>query len=611
MNLSYLKTYQEVQDWLQGKDLSVVAFDTETDGLRFGSPIVGISLCNGTDACYINLFNNLEYHRILLLIWKEFDIGFDSSGGKSILIGHNLSYDLKVLKFYNIEPHCYLYDTMVAAHLLNENAKCGLKDLMKRKLKWTDVKEWKEVAPLGYDSKEFQEYGIKDVIATWKLYELTKPLLAKGGFDNLFYNIEMPFQRVIVDLETNGIGVDQDYLEDLDDTLTAERVILEEKCVLSLGMKMLREKNLFGFEVVSSPINLNSSKQLLDIIQNKLKIKLPYTTKKGNPSTKSECLKVIRTKHPFIDLLLQYRKVEKLHNTFIEPLWGQIDSDSRVRSSVNDAIPRTGRLSYSNPNNQQLPSSKKKDIYGVRKIYRAKEGYVFVQGDWSGQELRGCAHVSGDQNMIQAFLADKDLHLATANEWLKLEIPNEHLFKTHPAYKNVAAKYEKERDRGKNGVNFPIVYGTTAKGIALRQGIDEEMALAGIEAFFTLYPDVRKAVKQCRKDLFAHNCVVTMLGRKRRFWEINDKAIRQAFNFLIQGFFADVLRIAMVNIRQLFLDHPEWDAKLVLTVHDSITAECPKECAEVVSKEMQHVMETSYKLSIPLPADMCISETLK
>lgn len=605
MNLCYLKTFEEVNSWIGGKGLSILAFDTETDGLRYGSPIVGISFCNGIDACYINLWENPDQKSILEMMWSAMCYA-------KLIIGHNISYDMKVLKFYGYGlDGVDLYDTMVAAHLLNENAKCGLKDLMKRKLKWTDVKEWKEVAPIGYDSKEFQEYGIKDAIATWELYEMTKPLLTKGGFDNLFYNIEMPFQRVIVDLEANGIGVDQDYLEDLDDTLAAEKIILEEKCILSLGMEMLREKNLFGFETVSPPINLNSSKQLIDIIQNKLKIKLPYTTKKGNPSTKSECLRAVKGKHPFIDLLLQYRKVEKLHNTFVEPLWGHIYPDGRVRPSFNDCIARTGRLSSSNPNAQQLPSLKKKDVYGVRKIFRAKEGYVFIQGDWSGQELRGCAHVSGDQNMIQAFLLDKDLHLATANEWLKLGILDECLYKTHPGYKKIAEQFEKERDKGKNGVNFPIVYGTTAKGISLRQGIDEELAQAGIEAFFTLYPGVKNAVKKCKKDLFEHNYVVTMLGRKRRLFNLNDKAIRQAFNFLIQGFFADVLRIAMNNIRQLFIDNPAWEAELVLTVHDSITAEVKLEFAETCSKEMQRVMESSYKLSIPLPADMSISRTLK
>jgi DNA polymerase I len=597
MNLSYITTYSEWFDWSNKvAKLEVVAFDTETESLRYGSKIIGLSLCNGIEACYINLSGKDDSERSPI-IGAIMDI-FETE--TKLLVGHNISYDLRVLKLCEIEPTCNLYDTMVACHLLNENAKCGLKDVAARKLGYKDPMTWKEAIKFGYDSKGFAEYGIGDAIKTWQLYELTKPLIDKGGFTNLFYNIEMPFQRVIVDLETNGIGIDQEYLKHLDDTLAAQKVLLEECFEPMIGRK----------------INLNSGQQVAKVIQEDLGIKLPNTKPskrhpKGQPSTKSQVLEPLRKQHKFINTLLDYRKVEKLWNTFVHPMWEKIYEDGRVRPSFNDCIARTGRLSSSNPNGQNIPSPKKRDSYGIRKMFKARDGYVLIQGDWSGQELRGCAHVSGDKNMIESFLADKDLHLATANEWLKLEIPDEKLYKAHPEYKSVATKYEKERDRGKNGVNFPIVYGTTAKGISFRQGIDEELAAAGIEAFFKLYPGVRAAVRKCKKDLFEHHCVVTMLGRKRRFGIINDKAIRQAFNFLIQGFFADVLRIAMSNIRQLFIDNPQWDAKLVLTVHDSITAEAKKECAEEVSKEMQRVMESSYKLSIPLPADMIISQTLK
>src|SRR3989304_869024 len=273
MTKSFLKTFAEVQKWFDRRDFPAPAFDTETDGLRFGSPIVGISFCDGEKACYINLWDNQEQD----LIIKYLDVVLEFT---DLLIGHNISYDLKVLHYHEVIPECDLYDTMVAAHLLNEaKGYAGLKFLMKKKLGYTDVKDWKDVKDLGYDSKEFQEYGITDAVATWQLYELTKPLIEKEGFHNLFYSIEMPFQRVIVDLEVNGIGIDQERLEDLDDILAAEKVILEQRCVESLGLKMIEENNLFGYITTSSPINLNSSLQLIDIIQNKIGLKLPYKTK--------------------------------------------------------------------------------------------------------------------------------------------------------------------------------------------------------------------------------------------------------------------------------------------------------------------------------------------
>jgi DNA polymerase-1 len=607
MNKSFLKTYSDIQDWLKGKDLSTVAFDTETEGLKYGSPIVGLSLCNGQDACYINLIYVDEFENEKLL-WLEIQKIFYSA---SVLIAHNIKFDLKVLRSKGIEPTCNLYDTMVASHLLNENKPCDLKSLMERKLQWKNVKEWKEVAPKGFDSHEFEEYGIKDSIATWKLYEMTKPLIEKNGFHDLFYNIEMPFQRVLVDLECSGIEIDQKYLEDLDDTLAVQRNILEIKCVESLGLKMVEEKNLWGLIVTSPPVNFNSPKQLIDIIQNKLKLELPYQTDKGNPSTGKDSLFLLKGRHPFIDNLLEWRKVEKLYNTFVHPMWDYIDPDGRIRPSFNDCVAVTGRLSSSKPNGQNLPKGKKTDTYKIRKMFRAKKGCKLVHADFSGQELRVCAVASKDQNMIDAFLKDKDLHLTTANEWLQLAIPEECLYKSHPDYKKCAEQFDDERQVGKNGVNFPIIYGTTARGIAINNNISEEKAQAGIDAFFRLYPNVKRAINQCRKDLIRDKCVVTMLGRKRRIEDITPKAIRQAFNSLIQGFCVDLLRIVMVALRDEFLKHPEWDAQFVLTVHDSVDVEIKEQFAQGASIRIKDIMENTYKFPIPLPVDIKILEYLE
>lgn len=607
MNKSFLHNYNEVQGWLSNKDLSTIAFDTETEGLKYGSPIVGLSLCNGQDACYINLIYIDEFENEKLL-WLEIQKIFYSV---STLIAHNVKFDLKVLRSKGIEPTCNLYDTMVAAHLLNENKPCNLKSLMERKLQWKNVKKWKEIAPKGFDSHEFEEYGIKDSIATWKLYEMTKPLIEKNGFHDLFYNIEMPFQRVLVDLECNGIEIDKEYLEDLDDVLNAQRSILEIKCVESLGLRMNEDKNLFGLITTSSPTNFNSPKQLIDIIQNKLKLELPYQTDKGSPSTGKDSLFLLKGRHPFIDNLLEWRKVEKLYNTFVHPMWDYIDPDGRVRPSFNDCVAVTGRLSSSEPNGQNLPKGKKTDTYKIRKMFRAKEGYKIIHADFSGQELRVCAVVSEDQNMIDAFLKDKDLHLTTANEWLQLAIPEECLYKSHPDYKKCIEQFDDERQAGKNGVNFPIIYGTTARGIAINNNVSEEKAQAGIDAFFRLYPNVRRAINQCRKDLIRDKCVITRLGRKRRIWDITPKAIRQAFNFLIQGFCVDLLRIVMVALRDEFLKHPEWDIQFVLTVHDSVDVEVKEQFAQEASIKIKDIMENTYRFPIPLPVDLKILDFLE
>jgi DNA polymerase-1 len=605
--LTYHNTCRGAIDWLYSISQYEVVFDTETDGLRYGSRIVGLSIVSGDQGAYIN-FNQMvreEIDQVLTVVYEIF-------AQTETLIGHNISYDLKVLKYYGILlDNVHIYDTMVAAHILNENKPCGLKSLMERKLKWKDVKEWKEVSKLGYDSHEFEEYGLKDSLATWELYKITKPLI-DASFANLFYNIEMPFQHVLVDLESNGILVDQEYLEDLEDELECQHHLLEEQCIESIGMKMVEEQGLFGVISRTTPINLNSPKQLIKVIEEQLGLKLPYKSKKtGAPSTAKDSLEKIRTKHPFIDLLLQYGKVEQLLSTFVRPMWGHIYDDGRVRPSFNDCVARTGRLSSSEPNGQNLPKAKKDDKYKIRRVFVAREGYSLVHADWSGQELRVCGVVSNDEHMLSAFRDNKDLHLATANEWLKLGIPDECLYKSHPDFQKYVEIFADERHIGKNGVNFPIIYGTTSYGIAYNNDISEAKAQEGIDAFFRLYPKVKTAVAECRKQLFTNNYVETMLGRRRRFYEHNDKAIRQAFNFLIQGFCADLLRIAMVNLRQLLADNPQWDGKLVLTVHDSVVIECKDEFAEGVGQRMKHVMENSYKLPIQLPVDIKISKELQ
>lgn len=601
MQKTFITTFKDCQDWFDKRDFPALAFDTETDGLKYNSPVIGMSFCDGEKACYINLYNNADEDLIVKLLDAVLDF-------TDLLIGHNLKYDLKVLKSCEIEPECNLYDTMVAAHLLNETKPCGLKSLMKRKLHYKDVKEWKEVKDKGYDSPEFQEYGITDAIATWQMYELTKPLIEKNGFHDLFYNIEMPFQRVLVDLETNGIEIDQDYLEDLDDTLAAEKVILEQKCVESLGLKMIREKNLFGFVTVSSPANFNSSKQLIKIIKG-LGLKLPYKTEKGTESTKKEALKTLVGKHPFIDLLLEWRKVEKLHNTFVSPMWNHIYSDGRIRTNFNDCGTLTGRLSSDSPNLQNLPKNSKTDTYKIRGMFVPKKGYKLVHADFSGQELRVCAVESKDKNLIDFLEKNKDLHLSIVNDWFNLGIPEEALYESHKDYEYYKEKFIDIRDKLK--ISFPILYGTTSFGISWRTGIKEDEAQKGIDSFFRLFPDVQKRMEECKQQLYKNKHLVTMLGRKRRFWELSPKAFRQAFNFLIQGYCADLLRIAMVLLRREYLNHPEWDAKLVLTVHDSVDTEIKEEYAEVCAKRKKEIMEGCSGLIIPLPVVIKILDRLE
>ena len=510
-----------------------------------------------------------------------------------------------------------IYDTMVASHLLNENKSCGLKNLANRVLKVPekDILSFVQASKLGLSTKTFLQYAIQDSIWTFQLYILTEPLLTKQGLDKLFYEIEMPFQRVLLDMYKNGILIDTNKLKNFEDTVTTKMQQYQVLAIESVGLKMKEEKDLFGFTVVSSPMNLNSDEQVAKIIEGKFKIKLPRTEPSktypnGQPSTASDALEPHKEKCNFIEYLLKFRKADKLLNTFITPMWGHICKDGRIRTSFNDCVARTGRLSSSEPNLQNIPRElSKDDLVNIRELFVAKDGYTFVTADYESQELRQLANLTGDKNLIDAFHKGKDLHLFTANSCLNLGICDDCIIKTNENYNETKKKYKEERHIGKNGINFPIVYGSTAYGIAKNNKVSKETAQAWLDGFFKTYPEVKESIKKCRQELFRSHCVKNYFGRRRRFGEIDDGAIRQGFNFMIQGFCADLLRLTLAALRQLYLENPQWDAKLVLTVHDDCISEVKKEFAKDVLEAKKKVMESVINLAVPFLVDIKICES--
>lgn len=607
MQESFIKTQSEVKDWFAGRRFEALSLDIETDGLGIDCILKGISFCDGIRACYVDFNDNPEM--AFIIDYLKYCLP-DAVG---IVVGHNLSFDLRVLKQYGINYTGKIYDTMVAAHLLNENKPCGLKALAIRVLKVPEkeVIDFKEAITDGYSSQKFLKYAINDSIWTWQLYEITKPLLTKQGLDKLFYKIEMPFQFVLIDMFINGIKIDVEKLEEFDDILTAERTKAEIYCMESIGLKMIEEKGLFGAVEIKSPVNLNSSQQLAEIIEGQLKIKLPRTKPserfpEGQPSTSAKVIKPLKDKHKFIEYLLKYRKCEKLLNTFIHPLYDKIDKDGRLRTSFNDCVARTGRLSSSGPNLQNIPKELgDDDIVNIREVFIADKDRVFVRADYDLQEVRQLANVSGDKNLIHILNSNQDVHLASANGCLNLGLTEEQLVKTHPEYKHLKeVVYKKERHIGKNGINFPVIYGSTKYGVSKNNNVSEEEAQSWIDGFFRLYPDVAKALKRCKQELWNNHYVTTYFGRRRRFGKIDDHAIRQAFNVWIQGMCADLLRVVMNRILECYQQHPEWEAKVVMTVHDDIISSCKRTYAQDVLKAKKEIMENAVDLPVKFLVDI-------
>jgi DNA polymerase-1 len=610
---SFPKSCKEVQEWFRTANIPTLVVDCETDGLRWGCSLKGISFCDGKQACYINLENNNDYINILETIKFEIRLCWLSD---SLIIGHNLVFDLRVLEQAGIKWDGRIFDTMVAAHLLNENDSCALKELAVRVLKVPREKvlTFKKAVVNGYSSEMFKNYAINDSIWTYQLYEKEKPLIEKD-FKKLFYSAEMPFQFVLIDLYKNGIKVDTERLEEIDDVLSARKILLEQEMVESLGMKMIETPTLFGHTEVSSPVNFDSPDQVRKIIEEQLKLKLPYKTKGGKSgkkksSTGKRSLARLKGKHKFIDLMLEYNSLSSILATFVQPIYELLDSDGRIRTSFNDCGTKTGRLSSSEPNLQNLPKEIDKDTNKIRSLFIAEKGYKLVNKDWSGQELRMLGVVSNDSIMVEAFRRGLDLHLFTANRCFLLSLTNEEFIEGTKQNDLAREKYKKERHIGKNGVNFPIIYGSTARGIAANNNVSEDEAQRWIDTFFSLYPDVKKAIRETKQELIINHYVSTIFGRKRRFTEINDKAIRQAFNFKIQSACADFLRMAMIKVRELYQEHPDWEARMVLTVHDDFSTEVKKEYAEMCGKAEKEIMENIVKLSVGFPVDLKIVDNL-
>jgi len=522
------------------------------------------------------------------------------------LIFHNAPFDLKVLHKVgcrDITPH--IFCTMTASHLLNENSPVGLKYLARKHLNEINTKTYEQASRRGFDTPEFIEYATNDAIWTWKLYEIFNKKLYQQKLDRLFYDIEMPFQFVLMDLDINGVLFDLDEIDRLSAKVSKDICEMEYELRDLAGIKYQTQGNLFTDEKeLLSGVNLRSSKDLVKIIQDKLGLDIEERTATGNPSVGKASLLKLQGKHEFIDLLKKYKIATKLYQGFLKPFPKFVDIDGRVHAGFHNCVARTGRLSCSEPNLQQSPKERKEYPVDYRGTIIAPEGKSLIVADYSGQELRVLAQISKDPGLIDAFKNDKDIHLETANRSFDLNIPDEQLYTKHPNYSNLKKKYKKERDITKNTVVFPIIYGTTAIGVAKSRGVSEKVAQGYIDDFLNLYPLVREAIETCGTFLKYHRYVYTISKRRRRLYELTAKSFRQAFNFLIQGYSADMVRCAANKVRNLGLAYPEWDLKLVLIVHDELVLEVKDEYIEVAKQAVKEAMESAVKMCVPLIVDI-------
>ena len=593
-----MRTQREVKEFL-GTLRPVISIDTETTSLNYHSlKLEGVSLCDGTKACYIFLadfdkeYVNPEYTDILDTLRVDIH-------SRKELVFHNAVYDMTVLYKYGMTlfNNPELFCTMIADHLINENRKHGLKFLARELLGYetTDYDDIKD-----HSSQEFFDYAINDAVYTYELMLKQKDLLQEEGLVHLFRDIEMPFQYVLRDMRINGMLVDTNKIEEKRKKVQDYLFVLYQELLEASG--------------VDSSFNFNSSKQLSDLLYNKLGLEIKERTPSGAPSVGSEALEKLN--HPVVQKLLEYKGYQKILSSYLNPdaqILKNLDPDNRVRPSFLDFGTTTGRLSCNSPNLQQLPKVKEgKEELDVRECFVVPEDKVMITCDYSGQELRVLAEITREPVLVDTFIKGKDMHLSTANDFFSLGIPEKALYEEDEEHEYYKKKFKEERNKAKT-INFGMAYGKGAYGFSKDFGISEDEAQEILDKYFAALPKVKEGIEKCHEEIRQQGYTTSMTGRKRHFEKQRNRygaeyypnsCFRQGFNFLIQGFSADMIRIALNNVRALGLRRPDLGIKIIATVHDEIICEVNKDKEDESASLIKESMESAVTFCVPVVAEI-------
>ena len=589
---------------------NVVSLDTETTALEYDKlEAIGYSVTDGKTVVYVDLNDQPQGLRILGEFLKR----------TKTVIMHNAVFDAKVLYKYGVKiDGIEWFDTLVASHLIDENRVDrriggkghGLKTLATEFLD-ADPVLFEDAEAAGVHSEKFYEYAQNDALWTWELAHIFRVGLEEQELVPLFRDIEMPFLKTLLEMELNGIQIDQAVLmettEKLRDKIQHMHIDLHKLAQVPYQIQM----SLTGEMAVVSDTNFNSTKQLLGVF-NKLGLEVTETTKTGNLSVGKTTLSKLKDKHPFVAALDEYRAANKLLTAFFEPLPQFIDRDGRVRPNFRDTGTVTGRLSCDKPNLQQLPKENKKLGIQVRSVFVAPPGKKLIACDYSQQELRIMTELSRDPALIKVILEDGDLHLINANTVFNLGIPEEKLYASHPEFDAIKKKHKKDRDKGKV-FSFGIPYGMGPHKLARDFNVSMDEAENLLANFFAGFPALEQAIKETHKQVQSNLYVTTYTGRRRHFklderGRLDGKSLRQSFNFLIQSYGADLIRKACIKISDYAKKHPEYGVKLLITVHDEVVLEAWEIHAEKVAKDVEQLMESCADMVVPLKAEASVGD---
>jgi DNA polymerase I len=578
-------THKQLIDTLNSATL--ICFDTETTGIDANeATCIGMSFSTEAHtAYYLPLpLNNAEALEILnpyLAIFND---------AAKTWVGHNIKYDLLILQWMGISIKGTVLDTMLAHYLVDPDGRRSMDLLSEQYLNYKPISITSLIGEKGKNQGNMKdvaidkvtEYAAEDADITLQLYQVLNKELNSQSLQNLYTEVEAPLVKVLTHMEHNGINLDTAFLKDYSTLLNDDIIATEQRVYESAGMQF----------------NIASPKQLGEVLFDRLKLddNAKKTGKSGQYATGEEVLSKLVHKHPVIDDILNYRELTKLKSTYVDALPALINTRSgKIHTSYNQAVAVTGRLSSNNPNLQNIPIRTARGREIRKAFIPANSEHVLLSADYSQIELRIIAALANDANMIAAFKAGKDIHTATAAQ----------------VYKVAEADVTKEQRRNAKAVNFGIIYGQSAFGLADNLGISRTEAKQIIDSYWEQFGSIKTYMNQQINFAREHGYVQTILGRRRWLKDINSNnftvkgfAERNAVNMPIQGSAADMIKVAMIRLHTA-MQTQGFKSKMVLQVHDELVFDALKTEVDALSKLIKQEMEAA----LPLPNGVpCVAE---
>ena len=581
-----LLTVAQLDDWMAKlATAELVSVDTETTSLDpMQAQLVGVSLAiTPHHAAYLPLAHKgpdapqqiaFEVALAKLKPWLE-----DASRAK---VGQNLKYDMHVFANQGIHLDGVVHDTMLQAYILESHLPRNMDSLAQRHL-GVDTISYEQVAgkgaaQIGFEQVELSraaEYAAEDADITLQLHQTLYPRISvNAGLDYVYRHIEMPLLPILWQIERNGVLLDSALLEAQSHELGQTMFNLEQR----------------AYELAGQPFNLNSPKQIQAILFDQLKLPVIKKTPSGVPSTDEDVLSQLAADYPLPKVLLEYRSLAKLKSTYTDKLPKMVNkATGRVHTSYSQAVAVTGRLSSVEPNLQNIPV-RTGEGRRIREAFIAAPGCVIVSADYSQIELRIMAHLSGDASLVKAFAEDADIHNATAAEIFGVSL----------------AEVSSDQRRVAKTINFGLIYGMSAFGLASQLGLARSAAQAYIDRYFVRYPGVAEYMRRTRDSARSEGYVETVFGRRLWLSEIHsvnkqrrDGAERAAINAPMQGTAADLIKLAMIAVAG-WLQREHMQTRIIMQVHDELVLEVPESELALVQESLSNLMCHVAELNVPL-----------